>query len=572
MLLQCSSAGDAAAGLAAVQAAAEAAAAPLSVAQPGQFAVALRLALDQLDGAAPSDAVFVSVSDSSSWASQAAELGCATEHLPARSATPGQLQAWALQAVACHAGAQQAQQALVVGYVMKESRQLALSQQGMLPLLPPAAAPPPAGTPPAAPGMCFVPLDLGSSLQHQLQRCQLVLQKLTDCLQPGGGSGAVAALTAEATALLACLDQQQAQHAQQQALCLVDPIAALRPIMDRALLAEHLEAAALAVRQQAIPMRAPASVLLRGFDSGTTPRQLAAAGVALPCIVKPQAACGIAEAHQMAFVLHRCASSQLVGLWLASQPACLTVLPGWPSCFRYAPHGTGAWLIPPHPLAPPAARPCACSTGFADLEVPLPAVAQEYVDHGGSLWKVYVAGQQVFWALRRSTPDLGSLVALLAADPEADIPSSIGFDSLKSLPTSLPWLRRAGGNIAAAAGAGAGTMAAEGAAAGPPPGHELMRRSTFEAVAAALRQRLGLTLFGFDIVFDSSAGVWRVLGCVFAKCVSPAGLLLAACASTSSVCCWGRAAGERPTAEPHPSSWCCRPRLPPPCCRGAGDS
>ena len=356
VLLQCSSAGDAAAGLAAVQAAAEAAAAPLSVTQPGQFAVALRLALDQLDGAAPSDAVFVSVSDSSSWASQAAELGCATEHLPARSATPGQLQAWALQAVACHAGAQQARQALVVGYVMKESRQLALSQQGMLPLLPPAAAPPPAGTPPAAPGMCFVPLDLGSSLQHQLQRCQLVLQKLTDCLQPGGGSGAVAALTAEATALLACLDQQQAQHAQQQAPCLVDPIAALRLIMDRALLAEHLEAAALAVRQQAIPMRAPASVLLRGFDSDTTPRQLAAAGVALPCIVKPQAACGIAEAHQMAFVLHRCASSQLVGLWLASQPACLTVLPGWPSCFRCAAHGTGAWLIPPHPPAPPAPR------------------------------------------------------------------------------------------------------------------------------------------------------------------------------------------------------------------------
>jgi inositol-1,3,4-trisphosphate 5/6-kinase/inositol-tetrakisphosphate 1-kinase len=33
-----------------------------------------------------------------------------------------------------------------------------------------------------------------------------------------------------------------------------------------------------------------------------------------------------------------------------------------------------------------------------------------------------------------------------------------------------------------------------------------MRRPTFEAVAAALRQRLGLTLFGFDLVFDRSAG------------------------------------------------------------------
>ena len=166
------------------------------------------------------------------------------------------------------------------------------------------------------------------------------------------------------------------------------------------------------------------------------------------------------------------------------------------------------WLIPSHPpvslapacpclRCPPPARCLPCSSGFADLEVPLPAVAQEYVDHGGSLWKVYVAGQQVFWTLRRSTPDLGGLAARLAEDPEADIPSSIGFDSLKSLPTSLPWLRRG----TAAAGA------TEGDSAGPPPGHELMRRSTFEAVAAALRQRLGLTLFGFDLVFDSSAGL-----------------------------------------------------------------
>lgn len=91
---------------------------------------------------------------------------------------------------------------------------------------------------------------------------------------------------------------------------------------------------------------------------------------------------------------------------------------------------------------------------------------------------------------RRSTPDLGPLVAALAADPEgADAPASLGFDSLKSLPTSLPWLRRG--------------APADGA---PPPGHELLRRPTFEAVAAALRARLGLTLFGFDLVFDPSAG------------------------------------------------------------------
>lgn len=167
-------------------------------------------------------------------------------------------------------------------------------------------------------------------------------QKLTDYLEPTGGSGAVAHFTSEAEALLAFLDQRQLaaqQAAVQQQLAaaaaghphpghpqlhpaaqpgaeaaqllaagrlplLVDPAPAMRPIMDRAALFPHLEAAALAVRQLAIPARAPASVVVTAFDPATTPRQLAAAGVTLPCIAKPQAACGVAEAHQMAFVLH----------------------------------------------------------------------------------------------------------------------------------------------------------------------------------------------------------------------------------------------------------------------------
>lgn len=209
-------------------------------------------------------------------------------------------------------------------------------------------------------------------------------------------------------------------------------------------------------------------------------------------------------------------------------------------------------------IPPPACR----SSGFAGLEVPLPAVAQEYVDHGGLVWKVYVAGQQVrqgappawvgasgyalsaaldcagvlnhaerppgglpssacllpaamrlllsptqvFWTQRRSTPDLRCLVQRMAADPEgADAPASIGFDSLKSLPTTLPWLRRQ--QQGAATSAPAPGEGGEGAAASAAvPGHELLRRPTFEAVAEALRARLGLTLFGFDLVFDPAAG------------------------------------------------------------------
>jgi hypothetical protein len=290
--------------------------------------VSFRLALDHLPPAAPAHVVFLSVADSGTAADQAAALGCgAVERLEAHSATATQVQACGLQAAAWHAARRHAPPPLMVGYVMKQSRQLALSQQGLLPLLP---SPPPPGK--AAAGaaavaaagerpLCFFPLDLGSSLPRQLQRCHVVLQKLTDCLQPSsnGAGGAVPPLTAAAAALLAALEgdpqqdvqQQQQQEQQQRAgvvpsvpVCLVDPAPALQPIMDRWQLVGHLAAVVAAVRQQGIPMRAPASALLRGCSAAATPRELAAAGVPLPCIVKPRAACGVAEAHQMAFVLH----------------------------------------------------------------------------------------------------------------------------------------------------------------------------------------------------------------------------------------------------------------------------
>ena len=68
-------------------------------------------------------------------------------------------------------------------------------------------------------------------------------------------------------------------------------------------------------------------------------RQLEAAGMELPVIVKPTAACGVAAAHSMAIVLR--------------------------------------------------------AAGFADVRVPLPAALQEYVDHGAVVHKVYVLGPQV---------------------------------------------------------------------------------------------------------------------------------------------------------------------------------
>lgn len=104
----------------------------------------------------------------------------------------------------------------------------------------------------------------------------------------------------------------------------------------------------------------------------------------------------------------------------------------------------------------------------------------------------------------------------------ADVPDSISFDSLKSLPTTLPWLRKQQAQAGSSSADASSVPAAQPAAADglpPVPGQvaSLMRRPTFEAVAAVLRKRLGLTLFGFDLVFDSMAGGARGWGLVYGQ-------------------------------------------------------
>eukprot|EP00887_Chlorella_sp_A99_P007410 scaffold2.g7410.t1 len=403
---------------------------------PDQRLISLRAAADRL-GASAQRLIIACVSQEPALAQEAAAHGFNALHLTPSDARGPWLHAAVLQAVAAAAARQAAPPALLVGHAMKASRAAALEAEGMLPLLP-------------TDGVCFAPLVLGRPLASQVA-CDLLLHKLTDSLRPNSGSGEVPALTTDAEAFLA----QAAEAAARGGPPLVDAMPAVEAAMDRVALAEVLGRAATAVRRRSIPMRAPAWALVPALDAAATPAALGAAGVRLPCIAKPRAACGVAEAHQMALVL--------------------------------------------------------AGEGFSGLEVPVPAVVQEYIDHGGRVCKVYVAGTEVFYTQRRSTPDLGPLAAQLADDPEADIPAAIDFDSLRSLPTSLPWGRRRGPGPAAeeaAVGAGGGSPAAAPVPPVPPASAEelLLRAETVRVVAGVLHDELGLTLFGFDLVVDPAAG------------------------------------------------------------------
>lgn len=361
--------------------------------------------------------------------------------------------------------------ALCVGAAMKRSRQVALTGQGMLPFLP-------------IDGVFFLPLDpynLPSTNNTELSTLvDVLLHKPSDFLaEPADGSGEVPPLRSEALSLLQSLPSA----------IVIDPLESMAPVLDRFNMAEALEAACRAARKAALPVRAPAWHLIESFSPHSL-RAARSAGVSLPCVVKPRVACGPDVAHAMAFILH--------------------------------PSGL-------HP----------------DLDVPLPALLQEYVDHQATVWKVYVAGEQVFTAAKRSTPDLGPLKDLLEGDEEGereeltdgidgnedeeefDVPPSIEFHSLQSLPVSLPWARA----VAADAAPGASnpqtpivgveipqeaTFSPEPESpaplAGPLPfSSAVMRPEFFNRMAEVLRRQLGLTLFGFDVVFDYSAGEAVVL-------------------------------------------------------------
>jgi hypothetical protein len=171
--------------------------------------MALRAAIDW--AATPSSTVFASLGASGRLSSAAAAVGCRVVQLPADGGCIKQLVPGVLQAVASCVRQQQPG-VLCVGYIMKASREAALCTMGMLPLRP-------------LHGAVFAPVDMGRDPQEQLH-CDVLLHKLTDSLVEIGGRGDVPAFDEQALRFLG-------QLAMLPYTCIVDPLHAVRAVMDR---------------------------------------------------------------------------------------------------------------------------------------------------------------------------------------------------------------------------------------------------------------------------------------------------------------------------------------------------
>ncbi|GLI69055.1 hypothetical protein VaNZ11_013597, partial [Volvox africanus] len=300
-----------------------------------------------------------------------------------------------------------ASQVVVVGTAMKASRERDLAREGLLNLVP-------------QDGVVFAPLDLSLPLDQQLP-FHAILHKASDELEYGEDG------TPRFGPRVRSLGDFTLRHPE---ISLVDPLDAASKVINRTELAKvcsslasldlspgaldllpvtakgydaegndernleggdgsgssHVkrqrlegslpkEAAAAQVRVQ---VRAPRSTTVAGFSREEVQNARERLGCPPPYIVKPVVACGTSDSHCMALV-----------------------------------------MLP---------------EALEGLQIPLPAVVQEFVNHDAVIFKVYVAGDKVFHTVRPSIPNVPhDRAEVLQLAPRG----TLLFDSLKSLPTSL---------------------------------------------------------------------------------------------------------------------------------------
>ncbi|KAJ3691599.1 hypothetical protein LUZ61_020763 [Rhynchospora tenuis] len=228
---------------------------------------------------------------------------------------------------------------LIVGYLMKPSRELDFLKRGALPLFPCRSA------------LIFIPISFELPLISQLERIDIILHKVTDeivSIDPSSSFELPKGITfSNGMSELIRLIEENPYY------CVVDPFKNIYPLLDRLQIQNIL--VGLQEIKSSSRLRAPCFLRVETFNDPDLSQKLAGANLKFPVLVKPQVACGVADAHNMAIVFK--------------------------------------------------------SEEFRELSVPLPAIIQEYVDHGASIYKVYAIGNEVFHAVRKSLPNSASLLA-----------------------------------------------------------------------------------------------------------------------------------------------------------------
>ncbi|GLJ49588.1 hypothetical protein SUGI_1051890, partial [Cryptomeria japonica] len=266
---------------------------------------------------------------------------------------------------------------------------------------------------PTSHGLTFVSINLDLQLIPQLQVVDLILHKVTDEILSIDNDRSQS--ISEGIRFSDGIQQLQ-RYMGDMHYCIVDPFENIIPLLDRVATQLILQDLVEINDPSHCRIRTPHYLKISSFDEPNLLERIDQAQLFLPAIVKPQIACGVSDAHTMAVVFNK--------------------------------------------------------DDFLGVPVPLPAVIQEYVDHGSIVYKFYVLGKKVFYAIRGSTPNASSL--LLSSGNKGS--SIVVFDSLKSLPVDSIDNQKS------------------------EVGKEKLDLEIVVSAAMWLREKLHLTIFGFDVV------------------------------------------------------------------------
>lgn len=122
-----------------------------------------------------------------------------------------------------------------------------------------------------------------------------------------------------------------------------------------------------------------------------------------------------------------------------------------------------------------------------------PCVLQEFVDHGGALFKVYVVGNNVRTTRRRSLPDLHNVAGVRGSRSASE-----GLEMLGRLSCIRPRGEQDASAEIGSSRRGVGLGDGEDEEHGV--GVEEPERGLVRSIAMALRSHLGMQLFNFDLI------------------------------------------------------------------------
>ncbi|KAF2288257.1 hypothetical protein GH714_005342 [Hevea brasiliensis] len=177
---------------------------------------------------------------------------------------------------------------VTVGYVMKPSREEDFAKRGAFPI---------SSTPN---GLIFLPLTFEVPLRSQLQHVDIVLHKATDEIISVELSD-----SAESSSKITYTTgmQELRRYMENHSDCFViDPLDKIYPVLDRLKIQQILLGLEDINAEGRHTIRGPHFLKVNNFNEPDLVLRLSEAKLFLPSIVKPQIACGVADAHSMAIV------------------------------------------------------------------------------------------------------------------------------------------------------------------------------------------------------------------------------------------------------------------------------